>query len=58
LKFPQASGFFFVGKKDSSLWPCQGYRYINEWTIKNTYLLPLISPLIAKLHKDGCPIWI
>jgi hypothetical protein len=49
LKSPQASGFFFVGKKDGSLRPCQDYRYINEWTIKNTYPLPLIPPLIAKL---------
>ena len=51
-KSPQASGFFFVGKKDGSLRPCQDYRYINEWTIKNAYPLPLIPPLIAKL-KDA-----
>jgi len=48
-KFLQASGFFFVGKKYGSLRPCQDYRYINEWTIKNTYPLPLIPPLITKL---------
>jgi hypothetical protein len=48
-KSPQASGFFFIGKKDGSLQPCQDYRYINEWTIKNAYSLPLIPPLIAKL---------
>jgi len=50
-KSPQASGFFFVGKKDGSLRPCQDYRYINEWTIKNAYPLPLIPPLIAKLSN-------
>jgi hypothetical protein len=50
-KSPQASGFFFVGKKDSSLHPCQDYHYINEWTIKNAYPLPLILPLIAKLSE-------
>jgi hypothetical protein len=49
LKSPQASGFFFIGKKDGSLRPCQDYHYINEWTIKNAYPLPLIPPLIAKL---------
>src|SRR6201746_2553036 len=49
-KSPQASGFFFVGKKDGSLRPCQDYRYINEWTVKNAYPLPLIPPLIAKLR--------
>jgi len=48
-KSPQASGLFFVGKKDGSLRPCQDYRYINEWMIKNAYPLPLIPPLIAKL---------
>jgi hypothetical protein len=49
LKSPQASRFFFVGKKDGSLQPCQDYCYINEWMIKNTYPLPLIPPLITKL---------
>jgi hypothetical protein len=48
-KSPQASGFFFIGKKDGSLHPCQDYCYINEWTMKNAYPLPLIPPLIAKL---------
>jgi hypothetical protein len=51
LKSPQASGFFFVGKQDGSLRPCQDYHYINEWTTKNTYPLPLIPPLIAKLSN-------
>jgi hypothetical protein len=48
-KSPQASGFFFVGKKDGTLRPCQDYRYINKWTVKNAYPLPLIPPLISKL---------
>ena len=38
--------FFFVGKKDGALRPCQDYRYLNEGTIKNTYPLPLISELM------------
>ncbi|KAG2344889.1 DNA/RNA polymerase, partial [Suillus weaverae] len=48
-KSPQSAGFFFLGKKDGSLWPCQDYQYINEWMVKNAYPLPLIPPLIAKL---------
>jgi len=45
-----ASPFFFVSKKDAGkLRPCQDYRYLNEWTIKNAYLLPLISEIIDKL---------
>jgi hypothetical protein len=43
---PQVSPFFFVKKKDGRLRPCQGYRYLNDWTIKNTYPLPLISEII------------
>ncbi|GBE80874.1 hypothetical protein SCP_0305940 [Sparassis crispa] len=44
-----ASPFFFVGKKDGSLRPCQDYRYLNEGTIKNAYPLPLITELLDKL---------
>ena len=50
-KSPMATPFFFVKKKDGKLWPCQDYRYLNEWTIKNTYPLPLISELMHKI-KD------
>jgi len=49
---PQSSPFFFVGKKDGSLRPCQDYRYLNEHTVKNNYPLPLISDLLDKL-KDA-----
>ena len=44
-----ASPFFFVKKKDGKLQPCQDYRYLNDWTVKNAYPLPLISELIDKL---------
>ena len=47
-----ATPFFFVKKKDGKLRPCQDYRYLNEWTIKNAYPLPLISELMDKI-KDG-----
>src|SRR5277367_2190546 len=46
---PMASPFFFVSKKDRKLRPCQDYRYLNEWTIKNAYPLPLISEIMDKL---------
>ena len=39
-------------KKDSSLRPCQDYRYVNEHTIKDAYPLPLISNLIDMV-KDA-----
>ena len=42
------SPFFFVKKKDGKLRPCQDYRYLNDWTIKNAYPLPLISELNNK----------
>ena len=48
-----ASPFFFVKKKDAKqLQPCQDYRYLNEWTRKNAYPLPLISEIMDKL-KDA-----
>ena len=49
---PQASSFFYAGKKDFGLRPCQDYRYINEHTIKDAYPLPLISDLI-NMVKDA-----
>ena len=50
-KSPQASGFFFVGKKDGKLRPCQDYRRLNTHTVKNAYPLPLIPPLLNKLRS-------
>jgi RNase H-like domain found in reverse transcriptase/Reverse transcriptase (RNA-dependent DNA polymerase) len=46
---PMASPFFFVKKKDGKLWPCQDYRYLNDWTVKNAYPLPLISKIMDKI---------
>ena len=48
-KLPQAALFFFVGKKNGSLRPCQDYHYLNKHTVKDAYPLPLISDLIDKL---------
>ena len=50
-KSPQASLFFFIPKKDSSLHPCQDYWYLNSHTIQNVYPLPLIPKLINDM-KD------
>jgi hypothetical protein len=50
LTSPQASPLFFVNKKDGSKRPCQDYRYLNEWTIKNAYPLPLIQDLLDGLQ--------
>jgi hypothetical protein len=50
-KSPQASPFFFVGKKDGNLRPTQDYRYLNGQTIKDAFPLPLIQELVDHL-KD------
>jgi len=54
-----ASPFFFVFKKDTGkLRPCQDYRYLNEWTIKNAYPLPLISEILTNSKEpDISPNW-
>src|ERR1700678_1086065 len=48
-KSPIASPFFFVKKKDGKLRLCQDYRYLNDFTVKNAYPLPLISEIMDKL---------
>ena len=40
---------FFVGKKDGKKWMVQDYQYLNEWTIKNNYPLPLISDVLENI---------
>ena len=51
----QTSPVFFVPKKDGKKCMVQDYRYLNEWTIKNNYPLPLISQLVDKLK--GCKLF-
>ena len=48
-KLPQTALVFFVGKKDGKKWMVQDYRYLNEWTIKNNYPLPLISDVLENI---------
>ena len=50
-KSPQTSPVFFVPKKDGKKRMVQDYRYLNSWTIKNNYLLLLISDLIDSIGK-------
>ena len=42
---------FFVPKKDSKKRIVQDYQYLNSWTIKNNYPLPLILDLIDSIGK-------
>ena len=50
-KSPQMLPVFFVPKKDGKKRMVQDYRYLNSWTVKNNYLLPLISDLIDSIRK-------
>jgi len=43
---------FFVGKKDGKKQMVQDYRYLNEWTIKNNYPLPLISDVLENIGTE------
>ena len=49
-KSPQTVSVFFVGKKDRKKQMVQDYRYLNKWTIKNNYLLPLISDVLENIR--------
>ena len=49
-KSPQTALVFFVGKKDGKKRMVQDYRYLNEWTIKNNYPLPLISDVLENIR--------
>ena len=48
---PQVSPFFFVEKKNGTLWPIQDYRLLNEATIKNIYPLLLVSDLLDQIKR-------
>ena len=42
---------FFIPKKDMKKRMVQDYRYLNSGTVRNNYLLPLISELVDKVGK-------
>jgi len=50
-KSPQMSPVFFVPKKDRKKRMVQDYWYLNSWTVKNNYPLPLILDLIDSIGK-------
>ena len=50
-KSPQTALVFFVGKKDGKKRMVQDYQYLNEWTVKNNYPLPLISDMLENIGK-------
>ena len=50
-KSPQMSPVFFIPKKDGKKQMVQDYCYLNEHTVKNNYLLPLIMQLVDKLQE-------
>jgi len=52
-KSPMASPLFFVSKKDGKFRPTQDYRYLNQWTVKNAYPLPLISEIMDRVKAAG-----
>ena len=49
LKSPQTALVFFVGKKDGKKRMVQDYQYLNEWTVKNNYLLLLILDIVKNI---------
>jgi len=48
-KSPQTSPVFFVSKKDRSKQMVMDYHNLNDQTVKNNYLLPLITDLIDNM---------
>jgi len=48
-KLLQIVPVFFVGKKNDKKRIVQDYQYLNEWTIKNNYTLPLISDIVENI---------
>jgi len=48
-KSPQTSSVFFMGKKDGNKRIVMDYHNLNSQTVKNNYLLPLITELINNM---------
>jgi len=51
LKSPQMSPVFFIGKKNRSKQIVIDYYNLNNQTVKNNYLLPLIIDLINSIES-------
>ena len=50
-KSPAGTPILFAPKKDRSLQMCTNYRGLNAITIKNRYLLPLITKIIDQVTR-------
>ena len=50
-KSPAGALILFNKKSDGSLWLCVNYQGLNNLTIKNRYLLPLIERALDWLGK-------
>ena len=48
-KSSQTALVFFIEKKDGKKRIVQDYQYLNEWTVKNNYPLPLISDIVENI---------
>ena len=48
-KLSQTIPVFFVKKKNRKKQIVQDYKYLNEWTVKNNYFLPLISDIVENI---------
>ena len=46
---PQIAPVFLIGKKDGKKHIVQDYRYLNKWTVKNSYPLPLIMNIVENI---------
>jgi len=51
LKSPQMLPVFFIGKKNRSKQIVMDYYNLNNQTVKNNYLLPLIIDLINSIES-------
>ena len=49
-KSPYVSGLFYWKKKDGKLWPIMDHCTSNQWTVWDTYPLPLISNILDHLQ--------
>ena len=50
-KSPDSAPILFNRKSDGFLWLCVNYRGLNNLTIKNRYLLPLIEESLDRLER-------
>jgi len=48
---PIGTPILFVLKPDGTFWLCVDYQGLNKITMKNKYLLPLMSELRSRLSK-------